>query len=273
MNAFTSEPLDTARIEAALSVDVRDAVRSLTVLHTVDSTNLELARMPADRQHLHALIADEQSHGRGRRDRSWHSPAGGNIYLSLGWRFEADGLPLSTLPLAVSVCVCRALERAGLQGHGVKWPNDILVGSAKLAGVLVEMQSAGDTPVRAIVGIGLNVSMPERKSADSAIDLPWTDLVSNVDSNTAQADRNIVAGLMLDELVSGLFRFEGEGFEPFDSDWQRLDLLNGRRVRLEQNGQYATGIARGIDDLGGLLLDGDHGLQAYHSGEVSIQRA
>ena len=272
MSAFHSENLDAASIEATLSADIRARLRQLAVIPTTDSTNLEIARLPAEQQHLHAVIAEEQSRGRGRRNRAWHSPAGGNIYLSLGWSFEAPDLPLSTLPLAVAVCACRALERAGLQGHGIKWPNDILVRSAKLAGILVDLQSSGVPPARAVIGIGLNVSMPERQEADLAIDLPWTDLMSNVDPEAPGISRNSVAGHLLDELIAGLFSFEVDGFEPFDPDWQRLDLLNGCRVRLEQGGQYATGIARGIDDLGGLLLDGDHGLQAYHSGEVSIRR-
>ena len=106
------------------------------------------------------VLAECQTGGRGRREKSWHSPAGGNIYLSLGWWFRDCQWPLSTLPLIVAIAVCQALARAGLRGHGIKWPNDILVEGKKLAGILVEMQSAGSGPALAVIGVGLNVRMP-----------------------------------------------------------------------------------------------------------------
>ncbi len=104
------------------------------------------------------LLADRQSAGRGRRGRSWHSPPGQNIYLSLGWNFQrADGA-LTPLPLAVAVAAVRAMRRAGLHSPGIKWPNDIQVGGKKLAGILVELRNPGPGQALAVIGIGVNVS-------------------------------------------------------------------------------------------------------------------
>ena len=239
----------------------------LTVLEEVDSTNAALARLPAARRHRHAMLAETQTAGRGRRKRSWHSPAGGNIYLSLAWRFDTACGHLSTLPLAVAVCLARALQRAGLRGHGIKWPNDILVGGAKLAGILVETQSPGP---QAIIGIGLNVRMPGH-SADESIGRPWTELAAHLPAERRYISRNVVAAALLDELVEGLNRFESNGFEAFRADWERFDLLRGRRIRIESAEGVQTATAQGIVDDGGLSVDIDNdGRRVLRAEEVSI---
>ncbi len=113
---------------------LRARLRKVTVLAETDSTNSELSRLKPAEQHAHAILAERQTSGRGRRERKWHSPAGGNIYLSFAWRFSRGEYPFSTLPLVVAVAVANALKHIGLEGHGVKWPNDILVGGKKMAG-------------------------------------------------------------------------------------------------------------------------------------------
>jgi len=247
----------------------------LTVLPEVDSTNTAVARLPGDRQHAHAVLAEQQTVGRGRRQRNWHSPAGGNIYLSLGWWFRESNWPLSTLPLVVAIAVCRALGRAGLQGHGIKWPNDILIDGKKLAGILVELQSSGRGPALAIIGTGLNIRMPESSPGElkAAIDRPWTDLAAHLENEGAAIDRNHVAALLLEELPAALELFERDGFEPLRSTWQELDVLQGNKIVLDQDGTDLPGIVRGVDGNGSLLLEtAPSVIQTYHSGEVSIHR-
>lgn len=273
MSEPAGDRLDADQIQAALAPEVRTRLRKLTLLQEVDSTNSALTRLPAQEQHAHALLAECQTGGRGRRQRTWFSPAGGNIYLSLGWRFEDNDLPLATLPLVTAICICKALARCGLSGHGIKWPNDILVNGEKLAGILVEMQSAGNGPASAIIGAGINVNMPGRAANDigSVIDRPWTDLAAQLTADTPPPSRNQLVALVLGELLPALERFEDAGFEAFREAWKGLDLLNGRRTRLEQNGQYSVGTARGVDENGGLLLEIENlGMQIFHSGEVSV---
>jgi BirA family biotin operon repressor/biotin-[acetyl-CoA-carboxylase] ligase len=246
------------------------ALAELTVLDEVDSTNAALARLPAPRRRRHAMLAESQTQGRGRRQRGWHSPAGGNIYLSLAWRFDTACGPLSTLPLAAAVCLARALQRAGLRGHGIKWPNDILVSGSKLAGILVETQSPGPRAIYAIVGIGLNVRMPP-DVADESIGRPWTDLAAHLSPELRDIDRNALAAMMLDELVHGLGRFESAGFEPFRPDWERYDLLRGRRVRIDGGTGVQTGTSLGIAQDGGLSVAiDDVGTRILRAEEVSI---
>lgn len=267
--------LDAGLIREGMAPAVESKLRQLTLLQEIDSTNNAVLRQSGDRQHAHAVLAECQTGGRGRREKSWHSPAGGNIYLSLGWWFRATEWPLSTLPLIVAIAVCRALNRVGLRGYGIKWPNDILVQGKKLAGILVEMQSAGSNPALAVIGVGLNVRMPSLAAGESeaAIDRPWTDLVSQLKPEDSGVSRNRLVSFLLEELLLALERFELAGFEEFSAAWRELDLLQGRKIQLEQNGRMLSGVAHGVDKNGGLLLEtAGAGSQVFHSGEVSIHR-
>ena len=269
----SDDTLSAERIREAMAPASRGLLRALTVLDTTDSTNAVLLRLEPGRRHAHAVLAESQTRGRGRRQRAWHSPPGGNIYLSLGWRFSAATAHLSTLPLAVAVLLCRALARAGLRDHGIKWPNDILVGGSKLAGILVETQGAPGAPLLAVIGVGLNVRMPSPPAGMPAavIGRPWTDLASQLPPERRAISRNELGALLLDELLPGLERYAADGFAPFRQDWNQRDLLAGRRVGIEGNGMAHSGIALGIDDSGGLSVDLDEfGLQVLHAAEVSI---
>jgi BirA family biotin operon repressor/biotin-[acetyl-CoA-carboxylase] ligase len=253
----------------------------LDVLEETDSTNSALQRLALEQQHAHAILADRQTSGRGRRQRNWHSPAGCNVYLSLGWRFMDQRLPLTALPLVTAVCTCRALSRARLRGHGIKWPNDILAGGAKIAGILVELQAASGGPANAVIGVGVNVSMTQeeasRQAADASIDRSWTDMQSQMPQHSKGVSRNEVAALLLEELLSGVLEFQSNGFAALRDEWSRLDLLAGQKIRLELQGKSTHGVARGISEDGALLLDvtGPDGRverQVIHAGEVSVHR-
>jgi len=252
---------------------LRERLRQLTVLQQTDSTNSALARLPAEQRHAHVLLAEKQTSGRGRRQRAWHSPGGGNIYLSLGWRFASQSAALSTLPLVTALCLCRALDRTGLQGHGIKWPNDVLIDGAKLAGILVETQAVGSGPLLAVIGIGLNVRMPCSGSGHTPaiIDRPWTDLASQLPPERRAISRNEVVALLLQELLPGLERFEAEGFAAYRDEWRQRDLLAGHRLRFEGNGGFRYGRAVTVEDDGGLRVDIDgYGLQVLYAADVSI---
>jgi BirA family biotin operon repressor/biotin-[acetyl-CoA-carboxylase] ligase len=271
------DALGAESIRQAMAPAARARLRELTVLGETDSTNAFLARQPPASRHAHAVLAESQTRGRGRRQRSWYSPPGGNIYLSVGWRLVPAPPHLTTLPLVAGVCVCRALARAGLRNHGVKWPNDILVDGYKLAGILVETQAAGRA-VLAVIGIGLNVHMPGTRQGlpAGAIDRPWTDLAAQLQDAQRRISRNALAALLLEELLPGLERYAAEGFEPFREAWNERDVLTGKRVGIEGNGPFPggmghTGTTLGVDESGGLKVDIDgYGVQVLHAAEVSI---
>lgn len=237
------------------------------VFDTLASTNQHLmqqAQMGAAT--ATACLAEHQSQGKGRRGRQWISPFARNLYLSLLWRFNEAPRALGTVPLGIAVAVCEGLQRSGYPDIQIKWPNDLLHRGKKLGGILVEM--AGDPTGRChiVVGIGINVQMP---SQQPDIDQPWTSL----DQIAPQPPRrNHLAGCILGEVASALHHIEQHGsHDPLLAQWQQRDAYANQPVKLLRGEQIITGIARGIDHDGNLLLDTHDTLQRFHSGEISLR--
>ena len=137
----------------------------------------------------------------------------------------------------------------------------------------MELQSAGAGPALAVVGVGLNVRMPQADQdvLKEAIERPWTDLASQMKNGSMGLSRNRLVALLLEELLDALACFESSGFEAFIPAWRELDLLQGRKILLEHSGQQIAGKAQGVDRNGGLLLETvSSGFQVFHSGEVSV---
>lgn len=261
------ELLDKDVIVSHLEPRFRDKPGVLSIAQTVDSTNSALQRLPLVRQHLSVSLAEHQSGGRGRRGRQWHSPPGGNLYLSMGWRFESNLAALGCLPLVVALATAKALSRAGLEGHLIKWPNDLLLDGRKFCGCLVEMQGEPNGPCHAVLGVGINVHMPESEET-AAIDQPWTDLRSRLPG----CSRNELAAFLLEELITQLELFATQGFGPFEDDWASWDGLQGRPISALLGETIIEGTASGIDEKGALVLVTDQGTRKLHSGEVSLSK-
>lgn len=261
------ELLDAERILSQMSPGPRSAVGRLEVHTRIDSTNRYLMRRAVEGAPRGSVcLAEYQEAGRGRRGRDWISPFGGNIYLSLLWRFTARG-DLSGLSLALGVAVLRALRRVGLEEAGLKWPNDIVCGERKLAGILLEMAGEASGPSHVVAGVGVNVRMG---AAGAAIDQAWVDLETLLGR---RVERNALAAALLDEAVLALQEYERGGLAVFLEDWRAADVLSGRPVvvRLEQGS--VAGIACGIDPAGALLVEGDAGVRSFTAGEVSVRAA
>ena len=266
-NIAPLELLDRDRISTHLDPTIREKLRVLNITATVDSTNSALQRLPLPRQHLSAFLAEHQSSGRGRRGRQWHSPPGGNLYLSMGWRFEKNLAALGCLPLVVALATAKALSRAGLEGHRIKWPNDLLLDGRKFCGCLVEMQGDPKGPCHAVLGVGINVRMPETEET-AGIDQPWTDLHSRLPG----CSRNELAAFLLEELITHLELFARQGFGPFEADWASWDGLRGQTISALLGETIIEGTADGIDEKGALVLHTDEGTRKLHSGEVSLSK-
>lgn len=260
------ELLDRSLILARMPSLIRERLNGLQIESSIDSTNSALQRLPIEGQHCTAILAEQQEAGRGRRGKHWYSPFGRNLYLSLGWRFERPPTELGCLSLLSALSATRALSRAGLEGHGIKWPNDILLDGQKLCGCLVEVQGDALKYCHAVLGVGINVHMPVTE-ADIAIDQPWTDL----ERHLPNCSRNGLAALLLEELISHLSVFTDQGFAPFRDDWQLYDLLKGRTVEAVAGSCTHMGVVAGIDGNGALLLDTGDEVRVLHSAEVSLR--
>jgi BirA family biotin operon repressor/biotin-[acetyl-CoA-carboxylase] ligase len=254
-------------IMSSLPDSCRVLLSRLCVMSVIDSTNAEAMRqLKSGAGAGFACVAEQQSAGRGRRGRAWVSPFASNLYLSLTWQFAGGAASLEGLSLAVGVAVNQALAACGVQGLKLKWPNDLLHDNAKLGGILVEMIGDESGGCQVIIGIGINVKMPE--SASAHIDQDWTD-ISRITATTPS--RNKLLAAVLEHLLPMLPEFEKQGFAPWQSLWSELDAFAGRAVIVHSGPQQIAGVARGVNENGALLLEVGELLQVIHGGEVSLR--
>lgn len=245
----------------------------LELVDCIESTNTVLVRraaqVPAIAEAMHGtcLAAEWQTQGRGRRGRAWHAGIGSSITFSLLWRFEQGALHLSALSLAVGVALVRALEELGIEQAKLKWPNDVIHHHHKLAGVLIELEGDVLGPSAAIIGVGINVRLPEALRAN--IDQAVTDLET---LRGGFIDRNVVLGCVLRHLVAVLERYAQDGFAPLKQAWLERHAYQGREVWLHlSKGERLAGVVEGVADDGSLLLATEQGQKSYTVGEISVR--
>lgn len=261
------EFLQSELIVAGLPPLLRDRLARIDLLPEVDSTNSFLKRLALQGAASgSACLAEWQREGRGRMGRHWVSPFGSNLYLSLLWRFAAGPTVLAGLSLAMGVALARVLRNEVGNGLGLKWPNDLQWHGRKLAGILVEIAGESAGPSHAVIGIGINVRMPE--SAAETIEQPWIDLARIAKRPPA---RNALAGRVLGELLVALEAFERQGLAAFLDDWRELDVTAGRVVQLHLPGSTVDGESRGIDETGALMIQVGSELRRFASGEISLR--
>jgi len=264
------ELLQRDAILAAITPGVRVAINDVHVYLDIDSTNNWLrSRALAGAPSGTVCVAEQQSAGRGRRGRDWVSPFAASLYLSLLWRSNGGAAALGGLSLVSGIATLRALQALGVEGLGLKWPNDVLAGQDKLAGILIDVVGEAGGPCAVIIGLGININMPA--AAAAAIDQPWTDL-DRLTGDTAPS-RNLLAGRLLSELMPALKKFDQAALQPFMDDWQQYDLVDGQRIELSLPNESIRGTACGIDDGGALLVDTGEGRRRFASGEVSVRLA
>lgn len=257
--------LDAAALRAALPAAAGGG--TLEVAWSLDSTNSELLRRPPPASSA-VLLAERQTAGRGRRGRAWISPLGAQVCLSVRRGFDGGLARLGGLSLVAGVAVAEALRALGFGQVGLKWPNDLVAGDRKLAGLLVEGGGEHAGPVHAVVGLGLNVRLPE--AAAAAIDQPWTDL-ARLAGTAALPPRNTIAAAVLAHLLPALETFDREGLAPFLPRYAALDALSGRPVRVLHGSAGVEGEAAGLASDGGLRVATVTGERIFHAGEVSVR--
>jgi BirA family biotin operon repressor/biotin-[acetyl-CoA-carboxylase] ligase len=267
----TGEPLDGARIMELLSTAARDHVRRVDTTWTLLSTNTVLMERPHPPVGSgEALLAEYQTAGRGRRGRTWVAPPGGSICLSFSWMFGEIPRDLGALGLVIGVCALEALQRLGVAGVGLKWPNDLLIDDRKLGGILIELRAESAGPARVVIGIGLNVALgTSLLEKIGAMGLAPIDLAS---AGLKGTGRNAVAAGLISAFVQGLLEFEQRGLKPFVQKWMVADALRGRPVTvMATEGGATKGIARGIDLEGAFLVETPQGLLRFITGDVSVR--
>jgi BirA family biotin operon repressor/biotin-[acetyl-CoA-carboxylase] ligase len=263
------ELLAHSRINAVLSEQNKASISTLEIHDNLNSTNSYLMeRSQNNAPSGFVCFAEHQTAGKGRRGRQWVSPFGSNIYLSILWRFQQGGIAsTSGLSLAMGVAVIRALKQLNINEVGLKWPNDIYSQGKKLGGILIEVSGEADGPCSAVIGLGLNLFLPETQA--QSIAQAWTDLTKITGENPLI--RNNLAGAVLNHILSIVNGFEQVGIKAYLDEWRNYDCLKGQMATLFIGQQQIKGIVEGIDDNGLLLIKrADGSIQAFASGEVSF---
>lgn len=226
------------------------------------STNEDLLQQARNGANIHRqiLVAQQQTAGRGRQGRNWYSRSGECLTFSLGWTFAQEQAGLGALALVCAHACQRALAALGCPAQ-IKWPNDLVVGTGKLGGILIEtLRRDGQT--HAVIGIGLNFVLP--KAIEQAASF-----------QAASHNRRPAAELfsvLLDALSADIGRFAEQGFVPFQAAYQAAHRDQDREVCLLQDGRIlAEGRVAGVAEDGSLLLHTDSGIRRISSGETSLR--
>lgn len=235
-------------------------------MDSVGSTNTEAKSLFAQGETEGLIvIARTQTAGRGRKDRPWLSPIGG-LYFSivLSPRLGAENAPL--LGLLGACAVARSLKALGIKNVGLKWPNDVLIGQSKIAGILSEAVFTGDETAGAVIGIGVNQNCP---ISDMPPGLQWP-TTSVVDEIGKETSVEALLCSIVNEIDSFLQVVEHESsFASVLDEWRDASSTLGVRVRVYEDGKTTEGVAKDIDTDGTLIVETEEGLVNVLLGDVS----
>lgn len=263
---------DKARLIEAYQVHARRPA-AFEIVDSTGSTNSDLlTRATRAAPSPQFLFAEHQHAGRGRRGRRWVTPYAGSIAFSFLRRFERAPAELGALSLVAGLSLVEALQGYGASDLGLKWPNDLVHrstpgGMRKLGGILVEIRSEAQGPCAAVIGTGINFSLP---AGDVAIDQPWIDLRALL--KPSAPDRSAIAGALAAALSNACDELETVGSARYLARWPEYDVLYGEQVDVFRGAETFAAVARGIDDRGALLVETGGARLALQSGEVSIRR-
>jgi BirA family transcriptional regulator, biotin operon repressor / biotin---[acetyl-CoA-carboxylase] ligase len=245
--------------------------KDIFVYDTVGSTN-EVAISLATKHDLWAntaIIADAQEKGKGRLGRSWSSPPGKNIYMSLAIRPNLVARDATMLTLLTAVaCVHAIVNTSGLLAH-IKWPNDLLLSGKKLGGILTEIRADIDKVNLAVIGIGMNVNMRREDFGDDI--RPIATSIREESGNNCPRNELVLEILSQFEHFYGVLT--GQGKYPLLNEWKILSSTIGKNVKVVIGAETLTGLAEDIDDNGMLILKLESGLRRQISaGDITILR-
>lgn len=255
--------MDEAQLQAALA---GLPLGGLRFFETIGSTNDEALGWAAEgARDLALVVADEQTAGRGRSGRKWHTPAGSALALSIVLRPSAveRTLPARITGLA-ALATIGCCQQLGLRAQ-IKWPNDILLGGRKAAGILVESAWTGNILDAAVVGIGINVTSSALPRADQ-LSFPATSLEGELGRSLSRAD-------ILREVLTSLLAWRARiGTAEFIQAWEDVLAFRGQQVVVGQDGETPlNGTLLGLEPDGSLRLLAEDMPTIVHFGEIHLR--
>lgn len=248
-------------------LDTQYMGKKIINLSTIDSTNNYMKSIASSMDEGTIITSEEQTSGRGRIGRNWTSPSSKGIYMSILLKPNLDPTKVSKLTLIGAAAVYKALKCIGIESQ-IKWPNDIVIGSKKVCGILTEMDCELNRIDYIVMGIGINVNLDE-------IDIP--DEISKKATSLKivigeKVGRQELLALVLNhfEKLYDYFKKNGDILEVIKICKEHSALL-GKEVQIIQSGDIRIGRAIDINKDGELVVEFDEGIERIISGEVSVR--
>ena len=263
--------LDPDNIRQTISRALGARLEILEVFEEIESTNSYLLDQPAPPPgRFRVALADYQTAGRGRLNRTWQSPPSSGLCLSMAYTFRQMRVKLPGLTLALGIGVIDALRRLDISGIRLKWPNDIIAHGGKLGGILTEACQGARKNLTVVTGIGLNVDLPD---AMQVLEKPTltNKIVDLKDCTNDPPSREKLSVAVIESLFDCMVRFESDGFASFHDDWKKVDWLFGRQIIVDQTDGRCAGIADGVDDDGALIVRTDQDRRRVINGSITLR--
>lgn len=262
---FTPDKLYGYDFSSGLSTECLGK-RSIYHYDTIGSTNdraYELAESGEPEGTL--VIAEAQTHGKGRIGRKWISPKSGGIYVSLILRPESETDEIPAITLIAASSIIKAIKKTcGLEAK-MKWPNDIFIGGKKVCGILTEIKAQPDRMDFLVLGMGINVNTPLKK-------LPQEGTSLKVESGRDISRSELLRAVLL-EVEADYIKFKKCGFSALRGQCRELSLVIGENVKIEEHHKSIQGLAVDIDEKGALTIKLKDGtLKRVFSGDVVLLR-
>lgn len=261
--------LDANVIRESMSESTREKLARLDIFAEIDSTNSFLMQKPGPVPgKISIAVTCNQIAGRGRLGKTWQSPPGSGLCLSVAYTFAEQPENLPGLTLVLGLGAITALEELGAANVQLKWPNDLVALDGKLGGILTEIQQESMGVVTVVAGIGVNTDLKNKQDIKSDWARRAVDL-NGICEEPPKSER--IAGTLTTHLLQAFIDYEKTGFAPFADRWSRYDWLRGRKVAVSIGQERIFGVGAGIADDGALLVDTpESGILRVMSGSVSL---
>ncbi len=263
--------LDAERIRQFATDSARKKLADIEVLAEIDSTNSYLMQSPGPAPGTAKIAAtSNQTNGRGRHGKTWQSPPGSGLCMSVAYTFERQPENLPSLTLRLGLGAIDALEELGAAGVELKWPNDLVALNGKLGGILTEVQPKSGRAVTVVTGIGVNVDLPD--TIDFGTETDWARQVVDLKMICpAPPKLEKLAGYLTTHLLKAFVEFESSGLAAVAERWSEYDWLQGREITIDTGVGQVSGIGAGIANDGALLVDSPlSGIRRVTSGTIVI---
>ena len=223
---------------------------------SIESTNLFLSNRPFTNK-VQLCLAREQTQGKGQYGRQWESQKDSSILFSIRRNFPQE-CDLNGLSLVVGLAIVKVLEKECLvEGFKIKWPNDIYFEGKKLAGVLLESQIQSKNQ-SVVIGVGINYVLDQSMT----FEIPWTDLAK---ITKTLPDIKLLTAEIINNILVMSEHFSAFGFDDFQSDWKRYDMLQGKRVKCTDLKDSFEGEVLGVSSKGALKIFTKDGVKELYS--------